>query len=244
MSREGALIGLGALALAGVVGWHLMHFKPPADVGIGIDPSASVERKCGDLRGAVKAFIDKQPGIREGSTLTVLIMGTDASNAGPKLAWRDPLPVAPDTVFGVDKKKQAEKEAAFYSRIEEACQTAKAGGGSPIYELVQQGIAHLRAPASGCGPESRCYYLVKTDLDEDVQPALRSLMQRAAKSGDVEVPAGLARSINNDGIQVTFCGVSEVAPRRTSGAARETRQRIFTELFTSPELVSFQPFCK
>jgi hypothetical protein len=216
---------------------------PLAHTILALDPSVSVQRNCRDLRDGTKTFLESKAGIREGSTLTMLVMGRSAHNPNPKAVFSELIPVPLDTVYG-DKEAQKQAEAQFYARIEQVCEAEQGGSGSPIYELVQQGIAQLRGPALGCKPEGRCYYLIKTDLDDDVKPALRAVLQRAVRVPDVPLPPEFARSIDNAGIEITFCGVAEVTDRRTSGASAEVRMRIWKELFTHPELVSFQPFCK
>jgi hypothetical protein len=234
------LIGVGA-ALLGSAAWYLATIEPLAHAATGIDPSGSVVRNCGGLRAATQAMIGGRSGIREGSTLTVLVMGADARNTQPAIAFTGPVPIAPDTVMGRDEEAFRQQHDAFFGEVELACETAANTNNSPIYELVKQGIAHLRS--LGCTADGRCSYLVKTDLDDDVHPALRDAIARSVKDANVAIPSGLAGSIDNAGIALTFCGVSEVERRRTASSSPDARIRIWSALFTHPELVSFQPFC-
>jgi hypothetical protein len=244
MNGETFMLMCGGLVLTGGVIWHLQTQTRPAKVGIGLDPSASVARNCGDLRQGVASFLSREPGFREGSTLSFLIMGRDAGSPNPTLAFRVPVPVASDSVYGRDDQSFRRAEAAFYSQIEDACTGAVTGSNSPIYQLLRQGIEHLRGEVGGCGPRSPCYFLLKSDLDEDVEPSLRTLLERAAKKPDIAVPPNLSKSINNDGVRVLLCGGAELRPRRRPNATPETRARIFTALFTHPQLVSARPFCQ
>ena len=244
MSNGKIILTCGLLGVTSALGWHLMTRVPAAHVALSLDPSASVERKCGDLPGATRNFLGATPGVKAGSTLTMLVMGTDTRNAQPKLAFSAAVPIPPDTVYGKDNEAHAKAEEEFFGKIEQHCTSAKAGSGSPIYELVKQGLAHLQSSPSLCGPKRPCASLIKTDLDEDVNPSIRSVLDRAVKDPGVSVPAELARSLNNAGVDVTFCGVAEVLPRRKPGASLDARQQIWTAMFTNPELVHFQPYCQ
>jgi hypothetical protein len=232
------------LALAGATVWHYTTLEPLAHVAIGNDHSVSVEENCAGLREAGKALVESRPGIREGSTLSLLVMGTDVRAPDPALRWTKPLPERPKKVYGRDEEEFERKKGDLFDQFEEGCRAPEPSRRSPIYRLVKLGTAHLRS--LGCGPAGRCYLLIRSDLDEHVNARLEAAIARAASEGVVEVPAELAGSIDNAGIEVAFCGIAEIRPdgqAKQATSAPETRAHVWEGLFTHPELVSFSPYC-
>jgi len=235
---------LAVSAILAAVVWHFATRVSLAHVMVGDDSSISVEKKCADLRNALQSFLVNKPGIRDGSTLAFLVIGADFRNPDPSLRFSEVIPVRSDSVYGQDEQKFHQAENQFFDKVEGICEAAEVRRSSPIYELVRQGIAHLRSV--GCGPGGPCYYLIKTDLDEDIQPELRAAIERAAKNPSAEVSPELSGSIDNRAVVIHVCGTSEATPRRETGrapASPDARIRIWRQLFTHPELVSFSPFC-
>lgn len=246
-SSEALIMGCVAAAAIGYGAWRHFHQAAPAHLAVGDDASLSVERNCAGLRGETAALL-KRAEIREGSTLTFLAMSGNPADPEPELRLHEPVPVAGDRVYG-QAEQQRQYEAAMTALldgVESACEQAEDARHTPLYQLVRQGLNHLRSGELGCGDDGRCFFLVKTDLLEDVHPELREWLEKAARGETPEAPAHLVRSLDNGGIEVAFCGTSELrAPTKKAPPAApvEARQRIWRELFTRPELVSFRPFC-
>lgn len=241
------LLGLVVVVSIGVILWNMRNKKDAGHLGVGIDPSSSVLPNCDGLRSNVISIINTRAGLLTSSTISLLEMGDDARNAEPKLHFVRPIPYPPDVIYGQNKEAFEKERQELLGQVESRCQAAKPGGNSPIYQLVKQGLAHLRSDKLRCGENRNCTYLVKTDLDEGVDADLRETLLRAASETTVDTPQSLAGSLNNEGIEVLFCGVAEVRPRREgtgSAASTDSRMRIWAGLFTHRDLVSFQPYCK
>jgi hypothetical protein len=188
-----------------------------------------------------------RPGIREGSTLALMAMGKAAHDPEPDVAFRGKIPIPSDDAQGRTAKQRqyAEERDAFLAELALACNQIAAAPYTPLYRLVRQGLADLKA-ASACPPGGRCLFLIKTDLAEDVDPLLTALLGQAAEDPNVPAPAGLAASLDNTGVEIVVCGTSEIRPgkRTAKSASLDARQRIWRELFADPASVSFHPFCR
>lgn len=240
------LIAIAVLLLTGGVAWHFMNLKPPRHEAVALDPSSSVEANCDGLRASVLRIIKESPGIGRGSTLSFLEMGKSVYDPTPKLRFSVAIPEKPVKVFGSNPEEHKRKLEELAGQVKTACEQAKPGTSSPIYELVKYSLAHLRGGEYQCGAKHPCTLLVKTDLDDDAQPELRQVIGRSIKDPAVAVPGSLARSLDNMGIEVAFCGTAEVKPRAEGSASSslESRMRIWRELFTDPANVTFRPYCQ
>jgi len=232
-----------ALCVVAVIIGHYALTPPSAHVVVAVDLSLSVKRNCAGLRNAAESVVSHKE-IQEGSTLTLLAMGNSAGNPEPLRLFDKPAPIPSDAVFGRDDAAFEQERQDFFVGLQKACEATPNSRNSPILRLVSRGIAHLRS--RGCARGGRCFFTLQTDLEDDQEPRLAAIIQRAAKNPAIELPAELAGSIDNAGIQIVFCGTSEIRPRRNAKlrhAAPETLARIWKGLFINPDLVSFQPYC-
>ncbi|HEY4359691.1 MAG TPA: hypothetical protein VGN17_01920 [Bryobacteraceae bacterium] len=234
-----------AVVAAGAGIWMYFSQKPPAHGAEVLDPSGSVARNCSGMRDQTGLLLAK-PGIRDGSTIALLIMGRDAASPQPTRVLDARVPVPPDAMLN-RKQRQAEYEKArtkLLDDFEEACNEAADSPQSPVFQMVKEGLAHLHA--RGCGPEQMCYLVAKTDARESVQPELRALIERRSKKLDVKVPPDLAGSLDNTSVAVTFCGAVEVSAHRQPNARDpdpDHVERIWKQLFRDPSIVTFVPYC-
>jgi hypothetical protein len=225
-----------SVALIGTTAIHYWTKLAIAKVALSLDPSASVERNCASYAKGSVAWLASRPGIQEGSTVSMFLMGLDAVNTQASLAFDQAIPVPSDVVIGGKPEEYRASMGDLEHEIEHQCETARAGRNSPIYEMVRQTIEHLRS--QGCKANGRCFVLLKSDMDDDAQQQLRAL-----RTGS-PLPADLAGSLDNAGIDVEICGTSEVAPRRTASSMSVTeRVHLWKQMFTHAELVSTRPSC-
>lgn len=229
--------------LAGAVAVVDYALRPPTGhIGLGVDPSLSVKRDCSGLR-AMAETLTFAKSIQEGSTLTLLAMG----DPEPLRLFDKPLPISSDNVFGRDEAAFKKRRENFFAELQAACEATPTIPRSPVLRLVSRGIAHLRG--RGCASAGLCYFTFQTDLNDDVDPKLGPVLQRAAEDPNVELTPELAGAIDNAGIHVQFCGTSEVqAPKKSEKPKRrhaspDSLARIWRGLFTDPNLVTFQPYC-
>jgi hypothetical protein len=113
---------------------------------------------------------------------------------------------------------------------------------------VKQALADLKV--AGCAKESTCKLWVNSDLEENVEPGIRSRLSRTA--GRSSMPAVL----DNEGIDVTFCGYASTAGRVIDPTGKEVRrfgarnpthedrmQDVWRSLFVNRQRVIFEPYC-
>jgi len=113
---------------------------------------------------------------------------------------------------------------------------------------VKQAVADLRS--EGCAEGSHCKLRVNSDLDENVEAGIKSRLIGARKRSPLPMP------LDNDGIDVTFCGYAATAGRIVDRTGREVRrfagrnpahedrmQQTWLSIFTNPERVKFEPYC-
>lgn len=232
---------LMSAALFGAAIYYTLTKEPQANAAVLSDPSLSMQRNCPAFARGTKAWLAGKPGIREGSTLTFMVMGKDAINPEPTPVFTQPIPIDDDVVIGGDPEAFRLAQEKLFGEVEQQCNTAKAGRQSPIYQMVRQTIAVLR----GTDGNGHGHILLKSDLDDDAHAELSALLGQAARNPEVAVPAVLAGSLDNANVTIAICGTAELAPRKQAArtASFDTRLRIWKALFTHPELVSTQPYC-
>jgi hypothetical protein len=230
----------GASCIGAMV-FHYVSAVPRADAVLAIDTSVSVARNCERAEQAARSLA-AQKGMEAGSVLSVLVMGSAPADPEPTLVFSEPIPTPPTTVYGRDNGAFAKAQQDYFGKIRRACETAPESRRSPILRMVARAIEDLRRTCPG---SAHCFLTVKTDLEEDVDPDLTAAIRRAAKDRSAVAPHELVGTLDNAGIDVTFCGVAEVGAMR--GIARrlspEALAGIWKALFTHPNLVSVQPFC-
>jgi len=236
---------LVAASVAGCV--HLWTRTAAGHVLSGIDASLSVEPNCGGVSAFAEGFLNRRE-IQSGSTLTVISMGVSPSHSAPRLRFHDEIPIADDSIYGRPENERKYKDDLedLLAGVEQACEAVEATGHTPLYQMVEQGLAHLRSENLKCSGSRRCFFLIKTDLLDDVHPELLSVFNAAIDDPNVSLPPELAGSLANENIEVSVCGTQEVRPpakRSAPPIPMALRKRIWRELFTRPGLVSFQPFC-
>ena len=160
------------------------------------------------------------------STLTLMSSGGGRASLEPTLVFNDTLPVPASALpFRAAKKAQA-KADNFLKRSEAACTGIAPVHRSPIVKATRRAVEHLRS--IGCADGSGCILIVHSDLQDNDE-------MRVGDSGK-EHPS----VIDNTGIRVVLCGLSEGSHDRTS-PDRDTLVQRWRALFTVP--VTIAPFC-
>jgi hypothetical protein len=210
------------------------------------DPSASHGGGCESLVGLAGQVLEANAA-GPGSTITVLVLG-DRSTAGQP--WRMgtySVPSVRKVLEGRSAKLRQQQQ--ILRDISGKCQVLRRTTISPIFLGVTQAAADLHA--RGCKPTSHCELFVDTDLEENVEPAIRKALLK--NDGPKHIPLS---PVDNTGIGVVFCGVAVTDGRvhdRAENAARQfvTRdsdrvkrtQEIWRSLFAEPKTVRFEPYC-
>lgn len=249
MNKKLLIIIPAVIAMIGFIGWRIhasQNAGPSAHAAILIDLSKSTPQLCESLEKlSLRAFT--LPGMGQNSSITTLGTGDKKTANEPIFIAKAEFPTVRKVIEGVqasDKKRQA-----IIDEIKSDCQQHERTTRSPIFLAIKRGIEQLRA--NGCTKDSLCYLLIHTDGEETEEKTFVRELSRS-KRADKHPPV----IIDNQGIQVTFCGLAEVVgeyknkkghTRRIAkdrNALRIDRiQEVWLSAFNHPELVTFEPFC-
>ena len=231
----------------GFVGWRVYALKNRQTPQIGLleDPSLSHAEGCGSLLGLAEKALNTE-GISSGSTLTVMVIGDAITANEPWQLGTYSIPTIRKVLEGRSANSQRQQDVRH--DIWSKCQAVRRTTVSPIFFGVEQAVADLRA--RGCTETSHCQLSVNSDLEENVEPSIKKSLNGTTGEKTI-LPL-----IDNNGIDVTFCGLAVTtghladsssrgfrkAPLRNSGREDRLRQT-WLILFTRPETVRFEPYC-
>jgi len=236
------------VASAGFVGWRIYALKTSdtPHFEVLLDPSISHPEGCEPLVGLAEQALHTK-GVSSRSTLTVLVIGNRATAFEPWQLGTYSFPTTRRALEG--RAANLQRRQDLLNDIRTKCQTIHGTTSSPIFLGVKEAISDLRA--TGCGESSHCKLYVDSDLEENVETSINQRLNRTNDGGRI-----LPQPIDNDGIDVAFCGLAVTTGRydgSSSGGFREappqspSRQDRLREtwrsLFTNPETVSFEPYC-
>lgn len=223
------LLTLGALAVL-FVRWRLQvksEAPPPGQLALAWDTSTSVPRNCDALVATAQAGVNNLH-IAEGSRFALITTGSSASRYEPVLALDIEIPRNKRNTFGGGKTRDE-----FFDKIKRACQEFGPADGSSIFRATEIAIAHVRS--RGCASASDCQVIVSTDLEENINNAVRKRVFSGA------APAGAPVLLDSAGVNVTFCGYAQTT---IPGGPRTDAQALiegWKGLFSQP--VTFRPYC-
>ncbi len=241
-------VALFCAACAGFVGWrvHAVRTQDPPHFEIVLDPSLSHPTNCDSVAGLAEQSFGAD-GVSPGSSLTVLVLGDQATANEPWQLGRYAIPRTHKVLEG--RAANARLEEAVLRDITVKCQSARRTNISPIFLGVKQSVADLRA--QGCTANSHCELFVDSDLEENVDPSVKkNLNSRVSARHDLPLP------IDNKGIEISFCGLAVTTGHIPDASGREARRTsardsnredrlevVWRSLFTNTELVRFEPYC-
>lgn len=235
-------------AAAGFVAWrvHAVRTQLTTHFAIVEDQSMSHGDGCQSLFGLAEQVLNSD-GVTAKSTLAVFVLGDQTTSYEPRLLGRYSIPRTRKVLEGraADRRRQQD----ILRDIGNKCQTIRGTNISPIFLAVKQAIADLQA--QGCSDNSHCALFVDSDLDENIEFSIKKRLDK--RNG---VAPRLPAPINNEGIEVTFCGLAVSTGRvvyppsmkrirpspRASGREAQLR-RLWLGLFIWPKAVEFQPYC-
>ncbi len=235
------------VAAVGFVGWRVYALKNRETFHFGLveDPSLSHPEGCESLLGLAEKAMSTD-GISPGSTLSILVIGDETTANEPWQLGMYSIPTTRKVLEG--RTANSRRRQDVLHDILNKCQAMRRTTVSPIFLGVKQAVADLRA--QGCKETSHCQLAVNTDLEENVETSVKKSLNGTAG----EKPT--LPLIENNGIDVSFCGLAVTtcrlvdsssrgfrkAPLRTP--AREDRLReIWRSLVTDPAVVNFEPYC-
>lgn len=244
-----ALIAMACSILcAGFVGWRVYVHANHATTHFAIvaDTSLSHPGGCESLLGLAEQTLQAD-GVSQDSTLTVLALG-DASTANePWQLGRYSFPVTTKVLEG--KAANARHQKELLSDIRHKCETIRRASISPIFLGVKQAVADLHA--HGCNAASHCRVFVDSDLEENAEISIKDALNRARNT-----KLALPTPLDNEGVEISFCGLAVTAGRIVNPSGREIQRasprdqgrddrlrQVWGSLFIQPELVRFEPYC-
>jgi len=236
------------VASAGFIGWriHALRNNETPHFGIVEDASASHGVGCESLVGLAEQALQSD-GVAPGSTLSVLVLGDQSTANEPWRIGAYPIPTIRKVLEG--RSEISRRRGEILAELQNKCQLLRRTTISPIFLGMKQAVADLRA--HGCNMAAHCRLFVDSDLEENVEPTLKRAFNNP--SGGTSI---LSAPMNNDGIDITFCGLAVTVGRIVDPSGREIRKglprssvredrlrEIWLSLFTKPELVRFEPYC-
>jgi hypothetical protein len=248
MNKRLLYVFLACGASLGFVAWRVHAVKTQVTPHFEIveDFSLSHARGCDSLVGLAERVLNTQS-VTRNSTLTVLAVGDQTTADEPWRLARYSIPRDDKVLEGRTEKLRRQQD--LLRDLRNRCRAARRTTISPIFLGVKQAIADLRA--QGCSGTSHCELFVDSDLEENVETSIKKSLNNPS-GGTRTLPPPL----NNDGIDVTFCGLAVTAGRIVDPSGREIRKvhprdpgrddrlrQIWRSLFSRREAVRFEPYC-
>ena len=241
-NRLGAYIVAAMLtATAGFVGWRVAFPPDVAHFAIVLDRSESPAFPvCETVTSLVRRDL-LQPATAKESKLTLIATGDATNSFQGRLVSKSFLPKKVAVIR--NHRKQSLAEQTYFDALAASCRSLTKIDRSPILYAIAAAVADLRG--RGCGNSSHCRVDVASDGNENVDATLT-----AALRGDERAEHRLAPIIDNTGITVAFCGVSQAPRPRAGRTARDGAdtidrvQKIWSAVFKDPALVTAMPFCQ
>ena len=242
------VIAASLVLAATFVGWraHAAHTRATVHFEIVKDPSRSSTDGCETLIGLAEGALTAD-GVSAKSTVTVLFLGDAATAHEPILLGSYSIPFSTKVIEGRNGNRH--RQTTLLKDLAAKCRTARATGISPIFLGVKQAIADLRG--KGCNTGSRCQLLVDSDLEENVEPGIKSRLN--VPGGNLPPLPGL---IDNSDITVSFCGLAATTGQIVDASGRviqklaardpnreDRLKSTWRSLFAAPDLVTFRPYC-
>jgi hypothetical protein len=251
MSANKKIVLLTTICLAAVIAvglwrYHVAGKSRSAHAVIVRDRSDSVLGGC-DCTAALitRAFSDPRTGA--GSTVTITTTGDEASAGEPRLLASVEIPRNRQALEG--RESAGQQRQKLIEDIKAKCEKIPQTKVSPILIAIKRAVEHLRG--LGCSPDSGCVVYVQTDLEETGDPQVKVALNHQRQPHQT-----LPTPVNNDGISVVLSGIAETvgvskASKGKSKALTRTRdtgragriESVWRSLFTSPDRVTFEPYC-
>lgn len=232
----------------GFVAWrvHALQERVTPYFEIVEDSSASHWNGCDSLLGIAEQVL-KSDHRAPGSTLTVLALGDYSTVNEPRRMGEYALPTIRKVLEG--KRTKLKQEEKILNDISAKCQSLSPTNVSPIFGGIAVATADLHA--HGCKDASHCELFVDSDLEENVEAPIRRSLNGPGGGTHVPLP-----QLDNQGIDVVFCGLVVSVGRAVDSSGREVYKasphnarrkdqlrQTWLSLFTRPQAVRFEPYC-
>jgi hypothetical protein len=217
-------------------------------VAIIYDRSQSPQDGCNSIRALTEKGLSLMEGRRAECKMKIFATGDKATAYEPVTIDLSHMPQKTGRVLE-GKGRFLEEKDKFLNDTYSQCSAINRTEQSPVFLSVKRAVEYLKA----LDPKGTAtlYLLVQSDLEENIEPDIKKALRASAGSG-----SKLPTSIDNSGINVSFCGYSETASqyKDAKGVARQATPmrnaksadrllEVWRSLFTHPELINFNPVC-
>lgn len=236
-----------AIGISGFLGWAF-YTPPKSDHrGVVADSSfSSAVDRCSDVAKLAETELKKQP-INDKTKLTIFLTGDQQTANEPRGLGSFDVPV--QIKLTESNSVIAHSQSKILGQVKAKCEQFSQATNSSIFLAIKRTVEHLRS--LGCDDSSKCEVLGQTDLQENAD-----LRIKAAISGTPADMKKLPAPINNQGIAIKICGISQTKGVVVNQKGQKTQltqnrnlaradliQEVWNKLFTHPELVVFSPYC-
>jgi hypothetical protein len=249
MKTAAVIVLLASAASIGFIGWrvHAIHTQIASHFAVVGDASLSYTGGCASVVGLAEEGL-RSARLSQGSSITVLMTGDANSANEPRELARYRVPISRKVIE--DRHADERRQSEILHDIAARCHAVSPASISPVFMAVKEAIAGLRA--QGCRSGSHCELRVASDLEENVEPEFKAALD--SRQG---TKRSFGNQLDNDGIEVVFCGLATTgggpkdASRRKVNSRRIRRdsrrqdrlQQLWSSVFKNPEGVRFEPFC-
>jgi heat shock protein HslJ len=252
----GTLAVVGLTALVAFAVWRYDKYRqlpPPAQAVLLRDPSDSGLGGCNEFTAMAGELLSSNL-LGSGSAIAVMTTGDSSTAQEPVLLDSLEIPTSPRISEG--RAKIADKQKELLAKVKEQCERKGQTKESPIYLGMRRATEYLRA--KGCNGKQDCILYVQSDLEELSEPKIKELLKENSLSGKKQsaMETQLPLLIDNAGINVKICGISETTGTITNSSGKQqtfTSKRdgrradriteVWTKLFTNPQMVTFNTHC-
>lgn len=224
------------------------HMPPPAQAVILRDRSDSNLSGCDNTAAMGQELILSLP-FGKGSAIALMATGDDSTAGEPVLLDVLEVPTTQRVMEG--RSTITQRQQALVEKIKARCVEAGQTKQSPIYMAIRRAVEYERA--HGCDGLNKCTVYVQSDLEELSEKNIKEVLNGHAPSSRKML---LPTPIDNRGIDITICGLSETAgrtevdkPKTRTLTPRHDAERVdrirstWEQLFSERQRVIFNSHC-
>jgi hypothetical protein len=240
------IILFAAIGATGFIEWEL--FTPPKSNHRATvwDSSTSSDNRCSEIVRINELAIKKQP-TNSATKLAVFLTGDQQTANEPRGLGSFNVPLKVKLTQGNTAIETEQNR--IVNEVKSKCEQLPPATASSIFLAFKRAVEYLKN--LGCDDTSGCEILAQTDLQENADAQIKAVLSGASKDFK-NLPAPL----NNQGITIKICGVSQTKGLVIDKKGNKTQltqnrnasrvdfiQEVWKKLFTHPELVVFSSYC-
>jgi len=226
---------------------HPPENDSPAHVAILLDGSDSMnpDPECASLSALIHRSF-KLSGIRRNSKIFIFRTGAPETLYEPTQLSVLEVPSLVRIMEGREALKR-KRESTTLEALNKCKSVNSLTKTSPIFLAIKRAVVQLRS--NGCNGKTLCYLFIRTDGEETEEEWLYNSMKKGKP-----LKKGMPQPIDNTGISIHFCGLSEkvMVNKSTTRKQRNERKQVINadliislwkQVFTKSEGIVFEPVC-